>query len=132
MAYFRNFREILIKMRFLVTMIGTLFFGILLVGSSCNSKGSKQDKSPTDFLVFNKTQVEDTIRRLESASIDAFFENHSKFNQLKTEVLKLYQKHDFQYLWYDSAGIRELAFILHDKIHRLREEGIRTEASVHL
>ncbi|WP_369765812.1 murein L,D-transpeptidase [Flavobacterium sp. WC2429] len=61
----------------------------------------------------------------DSTLINPFFKKYPKFNSFKTEVVKLYRKHEYNYLWYDSRGINEFASLLYDKVNNLDQEGLR-------
>ena len=61
----------------------------------------------------------------DSTLIVPFFKKYPKFNSYKSELLQLYRKHDYHYLWYDSRGINEFAGLLHDKVNNLDQEGVR-------
>jgi murein L,D-transpeptidase YcbB/YkuD len=61
----------------------------------------------------------------DSTLIIPFFKKYPKLNYLKPEVLALYQKHEYQYLWYDSNGRNEFANLLYDKINNLDQEGLQ-------
>jgi murein L,D-transpeptidase YcbB/YkuD len=61
----------------------------------------------------------------DSTLIAPFFKKYPKLNYLKPEVLALYQKHEYHYLWYDSNGRNEFANLLYDKVNNLDQEGLQ-------
>lgn len=61
----------------------------------------------------------------DSTLIAPFFKKYPKLNYLKPEVVALYQKHEYHYLWYDSTGRNEFADLLYDKINNLDQEGLQ-------
>jgi len=67
----------------------------------------------------------------DSTLIVPFFKKYPKLNYLKSEVLSLYQKHGYHYLWYDSNGRNEFANILFDKINNLDQEGLQIKVPYH-
>ena len=60
----------------------------------------------------------------DSTLIAPFFKKYAKFSFLKPEVLQLYRKHQYQYIWHDSTGINEFADLLYNKINNLDQEGL--------
>lgn len=61
----------------------------------------------------------------DSILIAPFFKKYPRLNHLKPEVVALYRKHGYQYLWYDSKGRNEFADLLYDKINNLDQEGLQ-------
>lgn len=61
----------------------------------------------------------------DSTLIKTFFVNHPKLIKYQPEVVKLYQKREYNYIWYDSKGITELGDLLYNKISNLEEEGVQ-------
>lgn len=61
----------------------------------------------------------------DSTLIVPFFSKYPKLKYLKPEVVKLYRKHNYQYLWFDYKGRNEFANILYDKINNLDQEGLK-------
>ena len=60
----------------------------------------------------------------DSTLIAPFFKKYAKFSFLKPEVVQLYRKHQYQYIWHDSTGINEFADLLYNKINNLDQEGL--------
>ncbi|SEA12455.1 Murein L,D-transpeptidase YcbB/YkuD [Flavobacterium gillisiae] len=62
----------------------------------------------------------------DSTLVAPFFDKYPKFKYLKPEVIQLYRKHNYEFLWYDSNGINEFASLLYNKVNNLEQEGIKT------
>lgn len=62
----------------------------------------------------------------DSTLVAPFFIKYPKFKYLKPEVIQLYRKHNYQFLWYDNKGMNEFASLLYNKINTLDQEGIKT------
>jgi murein L,D-transpeptidase YcbB/YkuD len=58
--------------------------------------------------------------------VTPFFAKYPKFKYLIPEVIQLYRKHNYQFLWYDNKGMNEFASLLYNKINTLDQEGIKT------
>jgi hypothetical protein len=50
------------------------------------------------------------------STLVALFLQNSKFKYLKPEVVQLYKKHNYEFLWYDSNGMNE--FLLYYTVIR--------------
>jgi len=61
----------------------------------------------------------------DSALVKTFFTEHPLLKKYQGDVEKLYQKHQYHYVWYDKNGINEFGNVLYDKINSLKEEGIQ-------
>ncbi|RVT79609.1 L,D-transpeptidase [Flavobacterium sufflavum] len=75
------------------------------------------------------TLTSDTIKKdkntFDNTAIDSFFENYPLLKKYQADVEKLYQKHQYHYIWFGKNGINEFASLLYDKINNLDEEGIQ-------
>ena len=60
-------------------------------------------------------------------TIESFFETHPLLKKYEDDVKKLYQKHQYRYIWFNKGGINEFASLLYDKINNIDEEGIQTK-----
>tara|TARA_R110000868_G_scaffold162453_2_gene393729 strand:+ start:2704 stop:4275 length:1572 start_codon:yes stop_codon:yes gene_type:complete len=67
---------------------------------------------------------DDLTSPFDSTLVQTFFEKHPKLKEYQAEVLQLYRKHQYHYVWYDISGINEFGNLLHNKINTLEEEGI--------
>lgn len=88
------------------------FFAATLIFVSCK----KEPKRSPDQIENEKT--------FSASEIDVFFAKHPKLKSFRPEVEKLYQKHNYHYLWYERRGPNEVADLLYDKINNLDEEGV--------
>jgi murein L,D-transpeptidase YcbB/YkuD len=61
----------------------------------------------------------------DSTLIAPFFAKYPKLKYLKPEVVQLYKKHNYEFLWYDSSGMNEFAALLYDKVNNLEREGLK-------
>ncbi|MEZ7505751.1 murein L,D-transpeptidase [Flavobacterium sp. Arc2] len=62
----------------------------------------------------------------DSTLVVSFFAKYPKFKYLKPEVIQLYRKHNYQFLWNDGNGMNEFAALLYNKVNNLDQEGIKT------
>jgi murein L,D-transpeptidase YcbB/YkuD len=60
----------------------------------------------------------------DSTLVAPFFAKYPKFKYLKPELVQLYKKHDYQFLWHDSNGMNEFAALLYNKVNNLEQEGL--------
>lgn len=62
----------------------------------------------------------------DSTLVAPFFAKYPKFKYLKQEVIQLYRKHNYEFLWHNSNGRNEFASLLYNKVNNLDQEGIKT------
>ncbi|WP_369752979.1 murein L,D-transpeptidase [Flavobacterium sp. WC2409] len=98
---------------------------LVLLGISNEAKAStKKVLFVTKLVNYQKIPSFPAVP-FDSTLIAPFFKKYPKFNSFKTELIKLYRKHEYNYLWYDSRGINEFASLLYDKVNNLDQEGLR-------
>ncbi|UQD55797.1 murein L,D-transpeptidase [Flavobacterium sp. K5-23] len=95
------------------------FYCLLLLGLTQNIKASNEA-----YTITYQRIPAFPPATFDSELIAPFFKKYPKFNSFKPEVIKLYKKNEYQYLWYDSRGINEFASLLHDKVNNLDQEGL--------
>jgi murein L,D-transpeptidase YcbB/YkuD len=61
----------------------------------------------------------------DSTLVAPFFKKYPKLKYLRSEVLALYRKHEYKYLWYGNNGRNEFAYLLYDKVNNLNQEGLQ-------
>ncbi|MBF4492160.1 L,D-transpeptidase family protein [Flavobacterium sp. MR2016-29] len=81
----------------------------------------------------NEIEVESTLVNkigfsavaLDSVLIDKFFKKYTKLKKYQNEVSDLYQKREYNSIWYDDAAINEYGILLYQKVSVLNEQGIK-------
>ena len=108
-------------MKKLLIPILIIVFGFSLVNISCKKKNDSELglKNSSD-VVFRYSDIP-----FDSTLVKVFFKKHPKLLKYQPEVVKLYQKRDYNYIWYDVKGITELGELLYNKIGNLEEEGVQ-------
>jgi murein L,D-transpeptidase YcbB/YkuD len=87
-----------------------------------NTKAS----NTTQHLAFNYQRIPSfPALAFDSTLIAPFFKKYPKLKYLRPEVLALYRKHEYKYLWYDNNGRNEFADLLYDKVNNLDQEGLQ-------
>jgi murein L,D-transpeptidase YcbB/YkuD len=64
------------------------------------------------------------ITPFDNTKITAFLSQFPKFKKFEKELIALYQKHHYQYIWYDQKGIKEVGVLLYNKVSNIEYEGI--------
>ncbi|MEL1242300.1 L,D-transpeptidase family protein [Flavobacterium flavipallidum] len=95
-----------------------LFLLMISLFFSCKKKEENQ-------LAKNETITAQHHSDFDSIAVNHFFENYPLLKEYQGDVKKLYQKHDYEYVWFDKNGINEFANLLYDKINNLDEEGLQ-------
>ncbi|MFE3871245.1 murein L,D-transpeptidase [Flavobacterium sp. ZS1P70] len=105
-----------------------LFFCIpshLLLARSYSLEASKTESAfPAISFICNNT-IPFLNEPFDSTLVTPFFSKYPKLKYLKPEVVKLYRKHNYQFLWYDRNGMNEFADLLYSKINNLDQEGLK-------
>lgn len=94
-----------------------IVFAFFFVPVSCK----KKDKTLADVVKQNVFEI-----AFDSSLVESFFTKYPKLKDYQTDVVTLYRKHQYHYVWYDKNGINEFANLLYNKINNLEEEGIQT------
>lgn len=98
-------------------------FVFLLIICACNSKKKSEDKpvSATKSVDLYK------VIRIDSLAIDSFYEKYPALKSYQSDAQKLYAKHSFHSIWYDTKGVDEFANSLFAKYKIIGEEGVETK-----
>lgn len=100
--------------------------GFLFITLSCKNK-----ETIKDALAFGKSNASNDFKSIAEITFDStlvatFFENYPKLKSFKPDVIALYKKQQYHYIWFDQKGINEVGNLLYDKISNLDQEGIQT------
>lgn len=104
------------KILFVFSVIGLL--------SLCSLFSCKKNEAETQTPSISDT-IEKDKTTFDSTAVDSFFKTYPLLKKYESDVKKLYQKHQYHYIWFDKNGINEFASLLYDKINNLDEEGIQ-------
>ena len=108
-------------------ILALLFFCIpscLVLAHSSSLRANKyESKSGAISFIYKTTPY--VNEPFDSTLVAPFFAKYPKLKSLKPEVIKLYRKHNYQFLWYDRNGINEFADLLSSKINNLDQEGLK-------
>lgn len=94
-----------------------VFVSLLLLSISCQN--AKKDNLKT-----LKTNTQQSSLSFDSTAIGSFFLQHPKFQKFQKKIVSLYQKQEYNYIWFDTQGIKEVAYLLYNKASNLTSEGI--------
>lgn len=107
-------------MKRILSGVVLLFGCFLLLTFACQSK---KKEAGTSVPIRVPIQVF-VPKPFDSTLIAPFFVKYPKLSYLKNDVVQLYSKRHFQYLWYDRKGLNEFANLLYDKANNLDQEGL--------
>ncbi|KDN55051.1 L,D-transpeptidase family protein [Flavobacterium seoulense] len=102
----------------------TLFAFSIITMFIISSLFSCKNKSEENQVIKPEIVIEEYQKTFDSTMVTSFFKNHPLFQQYEADVKKLYQKHNFHYVWFDKKGINEFANLLYDKTNNLEDEGV--------
>jgi murein L,D-transpeptidase YcbB/YkuD len=87
---------------------------LLLLVVSCKKNDGQLSTETKDRIAF------------EPAQIDAFLSKHPEFSNYKPQFDELYQKHHFNYVWYDKDGRVDFAEVLYNRMNQMDADGVTT------
>lgn len=90
---------------------------LLLLVISCKKNDGQLSTKTENRIAFDSTKVE------------AFFNKYPNFKTFKPQFAELYQKHHYQYIWYDKDGRIDFAEALYNRVNQISSEGIQTQIS---
>lgn len=97
---------------------GLIFFFIIVLSvafSNCKKEESN--------LVAQKEQISFLI---DSSAIQPFFTKFPKLKVYQKQVVEIYQKQRYNYLWFDKQGRKEITEALCSRINNIEKEGVQT------
>lgn len=97
---------------------GLIFFFIIVLSvafSNCKKEESN--------LVAQKEQISFLI---DSSAIQPFFTKFPKLKVYQKQVVEIYQKQRYNYLWFDKHGRKEITEALYSRINNIGKEGVQT------
>ncbi len=99
---------------------------VLVLGFSLTSWfcAKKEDKTA---LVKSKFQPEDVSLTFDSTQVATFYAKYPKLVLYKTQAVSLYQKNQYNFIWYDKKGRKETAEVIYNKMNNLFEEGVQSK-----
>ena len=63
----------------------------------------------------------------DSTLVETFYAKYPKLVLYKRQVISLYQKNNYDYIWYDKKGRKETADVIYNKINNLYQEGVQAK-----
>lgn len=94
-----------------------VFNCLLLLSISCQNTQKEGIKTTT------KNEPESS-QSFDSSAITPFFKQHPAFQKYQKEVATLYQQQDYNFIWFDAKGIKEIGYLLYNKASNLNSEGV--------
>jgi murein L,D-transpeptidase YcbB/YkuD len=97
-------------------LIMIFVMGLSLTLSFCKKK--KDDVKPTDLS---------KCLALNSSAVDYFYSKYPDLGAYKKQVVSLYEKNNYDFVWYDDKGRKETADVIYDKLNNFYEEGVQAK-----
>jgi murein L,D-transpeptidase YcbB/YkuD len=100
-----------------------ILFFLLLIVSCQNSK--KETKKMAVKTISNYKTLE--LTTFDSTLVAPFFNQYPELKKFQNEVVTLYQKQHYNYIWFDQKGIKEVGYLFYNKLNNLTSEGINAK-----
>lgn len=98
-------------------------FGFTFANVSCNSK--KENSSE----IVAEEQLENVVHYsnipMDSTTISSFYKTYPDLKKYQKETISLYQKHNYNQIWFDKKGIVEFGHSLYAKYSTIEKEGLK-------
>lgn len=108
------------KRKYIIGGVAVIVVLTLLVLMKCRAK---QPAAVID-LELKLDQPDPALKAFDSTLVAPFFEKYPQLAEYKNDVLAVYRKHKFDYVWHDSKGRKETAEVLYTRINAISSEGI--------
>ncbi len=102
-------------------LLSNTILSCLLVIIACQN--SKKDKNP----YFTKPSLlieKPSTPTFDSTEIAIFFQLYPELKQYQNDIGSLYQKQHYHYVWFDQKGLKEVSYMLYNKLNNLSLEGV--------
>lgn len=110
-------------MRKSLVLLILFVFGCSLSMLCCKKKTEANLKLPPKINAFN---IVKSLSPFDSTLVVIFFKQHPELQKYQQETTELYQKRNYQYIWFDSKGMLEVGHLLYNKLNNIEDEGIKT------
>lgn len=90
-----------------------------LTSSFCDKKkeiAAVPKKEPVSFVL-----------SFDSSLVSTFYAKYPKLILYKKQVVSLYEKNNYDFIWYDKKGRKETADVIYNKINNLSQEGVEAK-----
>jgi murein L,D-transpeptidase YcbB/YkuD len=102
----------------------------LLTASSCGQQQKPVESEPLEPEL--KVSINDKSNLpFDSALITPFFNSYPELEKYQNDVVAIYRKYRFNYIWFDKNGIIEPGNSLYSKVKGLEEEGLSSVFPYH-
>ena len=92
---------------------------ISLSSSFCDKK--------KDIALATKKKAKSYAVSFDSSLVTTFYARYPKLILYKSQVVSLYQKNNYDFIWYDKKGRKETADVIYNKINNLSLEGVQAK-----
>jgi murein L,D-transpeptidase YcbB/YkuD len=75
-------------------------------------------------LELNLDQPDPELKPYDSTLVNDFFKKFAELDLYKDDVILVYRKHSYNYLWHNSKGRKETAEVLYNRINSIAAHGI--------
>ncbi len=85
------------------------------------------DKKKAIAIVPKKSKIEKFVISFDSSLVTTFYAKYPKLIIYKKQVTSLYEKNNYDFIWYDKKGRKETADVIYNKINNLYQDGIQAK-----
>ncbi|WP_264566364.1 L,D-transpeptidase family protein [Flavobacterium sp. N3904] len=89
---------------------------------SCKKTADENSKLPLSSGYSSKVQ---SLTPFDSTLVNSFFIKYHELKKYQQETTELYQKRNYQYIWFDTKGMLEVSHLLYNKLNNMEDDGIK-------
>jgi murein L,D-transpeptidase YcbB/YkuD len=109
-------------MRKSLLLLVLFIFGYTLSMLSCKKKDDTSLNLPQTINASDKVK---SLTPFDSTLVSLFFKDYPELQKYQLETTELYQKRNYQYIWFDTKGILEVSHLLYNKLNNMEDDGIK-------
>lgn len=109
-------------MRKSILLLILFIFGFSFSSISCKKTA---DENPKPAITIKDSLKVKSLPPFDSTLVSSFFTKYPELQKYQEETTELYQKRNYQYVWFDTKGMLEVSHLLYNKLNDMEEEGIK-------
>jgi murein L,D-transpeptidase YcbB/YkuD len=100
---------------------------LLIIFLLCISITSSFCDKKNDVVWVTKKEPISYVVSFDSNLVTTFYAKYPKLVLYKKQVISLYQKNKYDFIWYDKKGKKETSDVIYNKINNLYQDGIQAK-----
>ena len=99
-----------------------MVFLVVIISLTSSFSGKKKH-----IAIIEKKKAISFVLSFDSSLVTTFYAKYPKLVLYRKQVVSLYEKNNFDFIWYDKIGRKETADVIYNKINNLYQEGVQAK-----